>query len=154
MESVILGRLAGQTLATAETFTSGQIAGRLAHLPAASGIFRRGMIAPDRAALADSLGLDDTSDLAEQAAARLRFLAGATIALVVITDLDDGADRIDLGGSIAIAICTPDGTTSRTARILGGRDWVRLGAIEMGLDCLRRHLTGAPVYERIDFEKS
>ena len=156
MESVILDALAsaGDSLAIAETFTSGQIAGRLAHLPAARGIFRRGMIAPERTALADSLGLDDAEDLAEQAAARLRFLAGSSISLVVITDLDEGADRIDLGGSIAIAICTAEGTVSRRARILGGRDWVRLGAIEMGLDCLRRHLTGAPVYERIDFEKN
>ena len=30
---------------------------------------------------------------------------------------------------------------------------VRLGAVEMGLDCLRRHLKGLPVQERIDFEK-
>jgi nicotinamide-nucleotide amidase len=29
---------------------------------------------------------------------------------------------------------------------------VRLGAVEMGLDCLRRHLQGLPVHERIDFE--
>jgi nicotinamide-nucleotide amidase len=30
---------------------------------------------------------------------------------------------------------------------------VRLGAVEMGLDCLRRCLQGLPVSERIDFEK-
>ena len=30
-------------------------------------------------------------------------------------------------------------------RILGGREWVRLGAVEMGLDCLRRYLQGLPV---------
>ena len=28
-----------------------------------------------------------------------------------------------------------------------------LGAVEMGLDCLRRYLQGLPVQERIDFEK-
>ena len=41
-------------------------------------------------------------------------------------------------------------------------DWPLLGAlvsqqiaraVELGLDCLRRHLQGLPVYERIDFEK-
>jgi nicotinamide-nucleotide amidase len=42
---------------------------------------------------------------------------------------------------------------SRRSRILGGREWVRLGAVEMGLDCLRRYLQELPVYERIDFEK-
>jgi nicotinamide-nucleotide amidase len=30
---------------------------------------------------------------------------------------------------------------------------VRLGAVELGLDCLRRQLQGLPVYERTDFEK-
>ena len=44
-------------------------------------------------------------------------------------------------------------TTWRRSRIVGGRDWVRLGAVEMGLDCLRRYLQGLPVNERIDFEK-
>src|SRR5207253_2089948 len=41
----------------------------------------------------------------------------------------------------------------RRSRIVGGREWVRLGAVEMGLDCLRRYLQGLPVYERTDFEK-
>ncbi len=44
-------------------------------------------------------------------------------------------------------------TASRRSRILGGREWVRLGAVELALDCLRRHLQGLPVDERIDFEK-
>jgi nicotinamide-nucleotide amidase len=37
--------------------------------------------------------------------------------------------------------------------MLGGREWLRLGAVEVALDCLRRHLQGLPVDERIDFEK-
>ena len=45
-------------------------------------------------------------------------------------------------------------TPLRKARILGGREWVRLGAVEMGLDCLRRYLQRLPVYERIDFERT
>jgi nicotinamide-nucleotide amidase len=83
----------------------------------------------------------------------MRQEAGASHALAVLIDLDDGADRIDFGGTICLAIATEAGTATRRARILGGRDWVRLGAIEMGLDCLRRHLQGLPVDERIDFEK-
>ena len=39
------------------------------------------------------------------------------------------------------------------ARLVGNRDWVRAGAVEMALDCLRRHLLGLPVDERIDFER-
>ena len=68
--------------------------------------------------------------------------------------LDDGPDRIDFGGTICLAIASADGVESRRSRILGGREWVRLGATEMGLDCLRRYLQGLPVAERIDFEKT
>ena len=75
-------------------------------------------------------------------------------ALVVLIDLDEGADRIDFGGTIWIGIATADGVDFRRSRILGGRDWVRLGAVELGLDCLRRQLQGLPVVERIDFERT
>ena len=68
-------------------------------------------------------------------------------------DLDDGPDRIDFGGSISLAIATEQEAASRRSRILGGREWVRLGPVEMGLDCLRCYLQGLPVVERIDFEK-
>jgi nicotinamide-nucleotide amidase len=73
---------------------------------------------------------------------------------VVLIELDDGADRIDLGGTIWIGIATKDGVDFRRSRILGGRDWVRLGAVELGVDCLRRKLQGLPVVERIDFERT
>ena len=45
------------------------------------------------------------------------------------------------------------GAVTRQARLVGGRDWVRIGATELSLDCLRRHLLGLPVDERIDFER-
>ena len=82
-----------------------------------------------------------------------RRQAGSTHALAVLIDLDDGADRIDLGGTICLAIATEEEVASRRSRIVGGREWVRLGAVELSLDCLRRHLQGLPVVERIDFEK-
>jgi nicotinamide-nucleotide amidase len=82
-----------------------------------------------------------------------REQTGSTHALAVLIGLDDGADRIDFGGSICLAIATADDVASRRSRIVGGREWVRLGAVEMGLDCLRRYLQGLPVRERIDFEK-
>ncbi|MBO0739530.1 MAG: hypothetical protein J2P48_23820, partial [Alphaproteobacteria bacterium] len=62
-------------------------------------------------------------------------------------------DRIDFAGSIYLAIATAGVVASRRSRIYGGRDWVRLGAVELGLDCLRRQLRGLPVNERSDFER-
>ena len=72
----------------------------------------------------------------------------------MLIELDEGADRIDLGGTIWIGIATADRIEVRRSRILGGREWVRLGAVELALDCLRRFLQGLPVVERIDFEKT
>ena len=161
LEGVILAALQkiGGSLALVENFTSGQIASRIAHLPGAETVFRRGTVARDLAQIGAALGLDVvatgplTPEIAAEAARTARQQAGASHALAVLVDLDDGADRIDFGGTICLAIATEGGAATRRARILGGRDWVRLGAIEMGLDCLRRHLQGLPVDERIDFEK-
>jgi nicotinamide-nucleotide amidase len=77
----------------------------------------------------------------------------ASHALAVLIEVDDGPDRIDFGGSIRLAIAAEDGAESRRSRIYGGRDWVRLGAVKLGLDCLRRYLQGLPVTERTDFER-
>jgi nicotinamide-nucleotide amidase len=67
---------------------------------------------------------------------------------------NEDPDWIDSGGTIWIAIVTTDQVAFRFSRILGGRKWVRLGAVELALGCLRRFLHGLPVVERIDFEKS
>jgi len=162
LEGVILGSLAdrGGSLSIVETFTSGQIAARVAHLPGAEKIFRRGIAARDLGELYAAVGLDGTPppgeltrEVAEAVAGAARRQSGATHALAVLIDLDDGPDRIEFGGVVCLAIATEHDVASRRSRIVGGREWVRLGAVEMGLDCLRRYLQGKPVYERIDFEK-
>ncbi len=161
LEGVILAALAGRqgTLSVVETFTSGQIAGRLAHLPGAEKVFRRGIVARDLAEVYAAVGLDGaptgelTRETAESVARAALRQTAATHALAVLIDLDEGPDRIEFGGSICLAIAAGSEVASRRSRIVGGRDWVRLGAVEMGLDCLRRYLQNLPVVERIDFEK-
>jgi nicotinamide-nucleotide amidase len=163
LEGVILRELSakGATLSLVETFTSGQMAARLAHLPGADTVFRRGIIARALPEVWAAVGLagaplggPPTPQIAETVARAARAHTGATHALAVLIDLDDGPDRIEFGGTICLAVATAADAASRKARILGGREWVRLGAVEMGLDCLRRYLQGLPVYERIDFEKT
>jgi nicotinamide-nucleotide amidase len=163
LEGVILKELQGQagTLSLVETFTSGQMAARLAHLPGADAVFRRGVIARALPEVWAAVGLAGTApdgpltpQVAETVARAVLGQTGATHTLAVLIDLDDGPDRIEFGGTICLAIATAGDVASRRARILGGRDWVRLGAVEMGLDCLRRYLQKLPVYERIDFEKT
>jgi nicotinamide-nucleotide amidase len=163
LEGVVLAELTrqGATLALVETFTSGQIAARVGHLPGAEHVLRAGVTVRDRTALHKALDIqgftladDLTQETTESVAHAARAHTGATHALVVLIDLDEGADRIDFGGTIWIAIATAEEVAFRRSRILGGREWVRLGAVELGLDCLRRYLQRLPVVERIDFEKT
>jgi nicotinamide-nucleotide amidase len=161
LEQVVLGALAQRsaTLALVETFTSGQIAARLGHLPGAENVLRRGIVARDLREISAAVGLERdaiasvTRETAEAVARAARATTGATHAMAVLIEVDEGPDRIDIGGSVCLAIAGGTEVATRRSRIVGGRDWVRLGAVEMGLDCLRRYLQGLPVQERIDFEK-
>ena len=161
LEGVVLEALAGRqaTLATVEMFTAGQIAARVAHLPGAERVFRRGIVARDLGEVCAAVGLDGdapgeiTPEAAEAVARAAQRHAGSTHALAVLIELDEGPDRLEFAGTVCLAIASKDGAATRRSRLVGGRDWVRLGAVEMGLDCLRRFLQGLPVAERIDFEK-
>jgi nicotinamide-nucleotide amidase len=140
--------------------SSGQIAGRIAHLPGAEAVLRRGVVARRREDICAVVGLDPdvlkdgmSKEAADMVARAALAQTGATHALAVLVDVDNGADRIEFAGTICLAIATANDSVLRCSRIVGGRDWVRLGAVEMGLDCLRRYLQGLPVDERIDFEK-
>ena len=149
LEGLLLAKLGagGYTLSVAETFTSGTIAARIASLPGAETVFKRGTIS--RALPAEGA----SKEAAAKLAAELRAESGASHGLAVLMQLDEGADRPDFGATIAIGIADPATSVARQARLVGGRDWVRVGAAELGLDCLRRHLLGLPVDERIDFER-
>lgn len=162
LERVVLDALVarGASLSIVEMFTSGQIAMRLVPLAGAEAVVRRGVVSLALPQIAGSIGLPQeafaggiTRQSAEAAAEAARAQTGSSHALAVLTDLDEGTDRIDFGASICLAIAAEAGTVSRRSRIVGGRDWVRLGAVELGLDCLRRYLQGLPIDERIDFEK-
>ncbi|MBV8393242.1 MAG: CinA family protein, partial [Alphaproteobacteria bacterium] len=138
LEGVVLTRLAaaGATLAVAEGFTGGRLAARLVtHHPLADKVFKEGSVGRRIAAQA------------------LRKESGASHALVLSAVLDEGPDRPDFGGTVTVEIADDKGSVTRTARLVGVRDWIRTGGVELALDCLRRHLTGLPVDERIDFER-
>ena len=162
LEQRILQKLGanGGTLSTMEMFTGGSIAARLLPAAGSDDLFKRGVVSRHPAQLAAAAGLNRdaykhevSTRVAVALAEGLRTQSGSSHALVVQVSLDLGKDRINSGGDVFIGIADEDTTRSRHARMLGGRQWVRLGAIEMGLDCLRRHLFGLPVDEKIDFEK-
>jgi nicotinamide-nucleotide amidase len=161
LEGVVLDALLREkaTLTIVENFTSGQIAARIGPLPGAERVLRRAIVARgledlSQAVFSQRSEIDGISrETAEAVARAAQQNTGATHALAVLIDLDEGADRIEFAGTICLAIANADEVASRRSRIVGGREWVRLGAVEMGLDCLRRYLNRLPVVERIDFEK-
>ncbi|HUN38718.1 MAG TPA: CinA family nicotinamide mononucleotide deamidase-related protein [Acetobacteraceae bacterium] len=163
LEGIVLAELLARqgSLAIIETFTGGQIAVRLAPMPGGEHVFRRSIVVREFTQLHGVLGLEGihlagpmTQETTEAVARAARERGNASHALVVLIELDDGPDRIDFGGTIWIGIATAEETAFRRSRVLGGREWVRLGAAELALDCLRRFLLGLPVVERIDFEKT
>ncbi len=162
LEGVVLTALEqrGWPLALVETFTGGLVAARLAGLPGSEQVLRRAVVSRDLAQIAAALGEAGAAwagaaggTAAEAAAQAARRASGAALGLAVLVDVDEGEDRLEFGGTIALGIATADATASRRARLLGGRDWLRLGAVEMALDTLRRRLQGLPLDERTDFER-
>ncbi|WP_431270479.1 CinA family protein [Dankookia sp. P2] len=121
-------RARGGTLAVAESFTGGSIAARLLQLDGAEALFRRGVVSRDPTQLAASVGLPPAPASAPQVALALRAASGASHALAVLVTMEgEGAEA---GGSIAIGLADPTGSLLREARLVGGREWVRLGAAE------------------------
>jgi len=161
VEGVVLKALTERnaTLVLAEMFTSGQIASRFGHLLGAETVLRRGVVARELGELCKAVGAEATAAAggvavasAEAVARALQRQTGATYALAVLTDIEPGPDRIDFKGVVCLAIATAQEVVTRRSRLTGGRDRVRMGAVEMGLDCLRRYLQSLPVTERVDFE--
>ncbi|WP_158291945.1 CinA family nicotinamide mononucleotide deamidase-related protein [Paracraurococcus ruber] len=158
LEAVVLGalRARGGSLALAETFTGGAIASRLLQVEGADDIVRRGLVSRDAAALAaavDGAAREASPATALEVCLALQQQSGATHVLAVLVTMEGGREAGDIGGAITIGLVGPEARIMREARLVGGREWVRLGAGEMALDTLRRHLLGLPTDERLDFER-
>jgi nicotinamide-nucleotide amidase len=166
LEGVVLADADGEPaapLAVAETFTAGIIASRLVAHPAGRHVHaaRRGdarsarnCFAPTAASPASR---DEDAYDADIAAAAAAVLGPRGAAPPTRWPSSSTSTKGPTGATSAASSRSPSpaptGTVTRTTRILGGWEWIRLGAAELALDCLRRHLQGLPVHERTDFEK-
>src|SRR5438034_11660818 len=95
LEGVVLGALAARqgSLSIVETFTGGQIAARVAHLPGAERVFRRGLVARDLTELGAAVGLpraslegEITKEPAEEGARAGRWQSGGRHGTAVVSD--------------------------------------------------------------------
>ena len=163
LEGVINTALAeaGQTLALVEDFSGGQIAARLSLVPGSEAVLKAGHVALGDEARARILG-DDIMDLtglplARALALNARVAARASLGVAAVVESAASLEAARPGvEEMRIAIAIDDsnkGAAEKTSSFTGARDWIRLGAVEMTLDCIRRHLQGRPVDQKNDFER-
>ncbi len=147
LEAAVLGslRARGGSLSAVETGSHGLLGVRLAAADEEGGVFLRASSGNTAAAVARPLGLPDDAAPAELAEG-MRRADGATHGLAAAIDATTGEVHVALAG--------PDGGFERLALLIGGRKRARAGGVELALDCLRRSLAGAPVDQKIDFEKA
>ena len=149
------------TLALVEDFTGGQLAARLATVPGMESYFLRGLVTPTEQSKAAALELRGvvlepipSYEMAEAMAEAVRKQVGSTHGLAVLVGLDKTESRGgNHSGTVCIAISENGDIVARRSRLTGTYDWIRLGAVEMGMDSLRRHLLGLPLKEATDFER-
>ncbi len=153
LEGTIVEELArrGGSIAVAEACTFGGVGARLARADAGRGIFRRSAVCARPVDLMYALDLSSATEaLAANAAATVREQAGTTHGLAVVIDATEEAAQ----PPFTISLATELQVITRNCALVGNADRVRNGAVEMTLDLIRRHLTGKPTDEGMDFERA
>ena len=147
LEGAVIGllRALGGTLSAVETGSRGGLGARLAAADEEGRVFLRASSGNSVAAVARPLGLPEDASPVELAEG-VRRADGATHGLAAAVNVRTG--------EVDIALAGPDGGFERRALLIGGGRRARQGGVELALDCLRRSLAGAPVGQKIDFEKA
>lgn len=143
------------TIAVAECGTNGAVAGRLIAADADGVAVTHGVSTPTTIRLAKALDISDKTDdspLSEwvaEVAKRVAEHSKATYGLAVVVSSNSTQGE----GWVHVGIAVGDQRLSRAACFVGGPERVRVGGVEMALDCLRRHLSGLSIDDVTDFEK-
>ena len=163
LEGGIMAQLSttGETVAVMEMHTNGAIGRRLLAAQDGPERIRSCLVSHDLGELARLVGephgsgfQDVNVDTAARLAGSLRGRTGADQALVVLVKSGEASESsAEPRSTIVIAIQGKAGVVTREAVLPGSREWLRLGAGELALDCFRRYLLGKPVYQQIDFEQ-
>ncbi len=155
----VIGRLLrerGQTVATAESCTGGQIAGRITDVAGSSEYFIEGFITYANRAKLARIGVNPdllarhgavSIEVAGAMATGTREIAGTDWAVSVSGIAGPGGGSADKPvGLVFIGLAGPDGVAHAQRRqFVGNRAEVRLQTVQTALDMLRRGLIGAPI---------
>ena len=152
VDELVAGALlaAGLTIATAESCTSGLLAGRLGGLPGASGYLLGGVVAYGDRVKTEQLGVPAqligevgavSAEVAEAMAAGVRAALGADVGVGItgIAGPGGGTDAKPVG-LVELCVITPDAVHRRRVVLAGGREDVRNRAVLIALHLLRKAL--------------
>lgn len=149
--SELLGVLAraGQSVAVAESLTGGLLTAELTSVPGSSAVVRGGVVAYATELKVSLLGVDAAllaevgpvdQRVAEAMAAGARRRLAATFG--VSTTGEAGPDSASGApvGTVHVAVCGPEGTTSRSFHLAGDREQVRAEAVGSAIRVLAEAL--------------
>jgi nicotinamide-nucleotide amidase len=151
LPAVVLSRLlaAGETVGVAESLTGGLLGAALSELPGSSGAFRGGLLVYATDLKASLAGVPDQvlaehGAVSEQTAAALasgaRDRLGATYGLGVTGVAGPDEQEGKAVGTVHVAVAGPGFVKTVSRRLPGDRGRVRLLAVTVALDLLRRQL--------------
>ncbi|MFK7995052.1 MAG: CinA family nicotinamide mononucleotide deamidase-related protein [Granulosicoccus sp.] len=159
LEGIIIEQLhnRGETIATMEMASGGTICNRLTNADNDGTVVHSGVVGRQLAQLADASGFPGSDmrfdvDHACRLAEHLRERAGTNYAVIALAAQEPPDENQQSSADVIIAIATEETVISRSARMMGGREWIQLGSAEMALDALRRFLFDLPLDEKTDFE--
>ena len=144
-------------LAILETWTAGSLFLRLFNAADCPGRIRRGLAITDETELSQAFGSTWEYAFDEQFAVHcanaLRVQAGCDFGFSVLVDRSGLSNDANSRARVIYALSSADDSVIRKATLPGREGWILKGAIEMGLDFLRRYFSGLDTQEVIDFEQ-
>jgi len=156
LEEVVGEALAarGLWIAVAESCTGGLVTSRLTDVSGSSRYVGASIVAYANEAKTSLLGVPDavlaahgavSEPVARAMAEGIRSRAGADLGLGItgIAGPTGGTPEKPVG-TVAVALASGDGTSSRTFRFFGDRELVKFQASQAALDLVRRHLKVPP----------
>ena len=154
LEGVIIRKLAknNETIAIAELKTNGGTAARLSSEDFNGEILKCGIFANNIENIYEQFDIQEKNNLdlkgSDIIASTIRKLFSASYGLSVIIK-----NTLDNEAEAYISLSDSENIISRIGYFVGDEQRIRLGAVEMALDCLRRYLQDLPFNEKSDFEK-
>ncbi len=143
------------TIAVAESVTAGLVASRIANVPGSSRYLRGGVVAYNREAKQDVLGVEPvileregevSKATALAMAQRVRQLMGSDIGISTTGVAGPSGGAVDAPvGTVFVGLAYGDKLSARKLNFLGERNLVRSKAAQAALDLVRRTIQPGPI---------